>query len=91
MGNQTSTQGGPILEYLMVKQIQSGITDLDALYRGSGFVVRPRGRRISTVKVRVGECYIFVAESNCVVVRRGEEQLEANNRSAAKRTRFGGM
>ena len=57
----------------------------------SGFVVRPRGRRISTVKVRVGECHIFVAESNCVAVRRGEEQLEANNRSAAKRTRFGGM
>lgn len=53
--------------------------------------VRPRGRRISTVKVRVGECHIFVAESNCVALRRGEEQLEVNNRSAAKRTRFGGM
>ncbi len=44
--------------------------------------MRPRGRRISTVQVRVGECHIFAAESNCVAVRRGEEQLEANNRSA---------
>ncbi len=50
--------------------------------RDSGLVVRPRGRRVSTVQVRVGECHIFVAESNCVATRRGEEQLEANNRSA---------
>ena len=51
-------------------------------YRGSGLVVRPRGRRISTVKVRVGGSHNSVAESNCVAVRRGEKQLEANNRSA---------
>ena len=51
-------------------------------YRASGLVVRPRGRRISTVKVRVGGNHNSVAEGNCVVVRRGEEQPEANNRSA---------
>ena len=48
----------------------------------SGFVVRPRGRCISTVKVRVGVSHNLVAEGNCVVVRRGEKQLEANDRSA---------
>ena len=51
-------------------------------YRASGLVVRPRGRRISTVKVRVGVSHNLVAEGNCVVVRRGEEQPEANSRSA---------
>ena len=45
-------------------------------------MVRPRGRHISTVKVRVGGNHNSVAEGNCVVVRRGEEQPEANNRSA---------
>jgi hypothetical protein len=44
--------------------------------------VRPRGRYISTVKVRVGVSHNLVAEGNCAVVRRGEEQPEANNRSA---------
>ena len=34
------------------------------------------------MKVRVGGCHSSVAESNCVVVRRGEKQLEANDRSA---------
>ena len=65
--------------------------ELDAFYRASGLVVRPRGRRISTVKVRVGGNHNSVAEGNCVVVRRGEKQPEANSRSAAKRTRFGIM
>jgi len=51
-------------------------------YRASGLVVRPRGCRINTVQVRVGECHSSVAEGNCVVVRRGEKQLEANYRSA---------
>jgi hypothetical protein len=50
--------------------------------RDSGFVVRPRGYRISTVKVRVEVSHNFVAESNCVIVRWGEKQLEANNQSA---------
>ncbi len=44
--------------------------------------MRPRGRHISTVKVRVGGSHSSVAESNCVVMRRGEKQLEANGRSA---------
>ena len=48
----------------------------------SGSVVRPRWRHISTVKVRVRVYHSSVAESNCVVVRRGGEQLEANCRSA---------
>ncbi len=51
-------------------------------YRASGLVVRPRGRRINTVQVRVGASHNSVAEGNCVVVRRGEKQLEANYRSA---------
>jgi hypothetical protein len=51
-------------------------------YRGSGLVVRPRGCRISTVKVRVGGNHNSVAEGNCVVVRRGEKQPKANSRSA---------
>ena len=44
--------------------------------------VRPRGRLISTVKVRVGVCQGSVVEGNCVVARRGGEQPEANWRSA---------
>ncbi len=45
-------------------------------------VVRPRGRFISTVQVRVGVSHGSVAEGNCVAVRRGGEQPEANCRSA---------
>jgi len=45
----------------------------------SGYVVRPRGRRISTVKVRVGECHIFVAESNCVAGTIGPQQNELDS------------
>jgi hypothetical protein len=53
------------------------------LYRAkSGLVVRPRGCRISTVQVRVGENHSSVAKSNCVVVRRGGKQLEVKERSA---------
>ena len=48
----------------------------------SGFVVRPRGRFISIVRVHAGVCYSFVAEGNCVAERRGGEQPEANCRSA---------
>jgi hypothetical protein len=44
--------------------------------------VRPRGRLISTVQVRVGVSRSSVAEGNCVVARRGGEQPEANCRSA---------
>ncbi len=44
--------------------------------------MRPRGCRINTVKVRVGENHNPVAEGNCVAMRRGEKQPEANNRSA---------
>ena len=44
--------------------------------------VRPRRRHICTVKVRVRVSQGPVAESNCVVARRGGEQLEANWRSA---------
>jgi hypothetical protein len=35
--------------------------------------------------------HISVAESNCVTMRWGGKQLEANDRSAGARTRFGGM
>jgi hypothetical protein len=59
--------------------------------RDSGFVVRLRWRLISTVEVRAGESHISVAESNCVTMRWGGKQLEANDRSAGARTRFGGM
>jgi len=51
-------------------------------YRESGLVVRPRRRLISTVQVRVGENHSSVAEGNCVVARRGGEQLEAKDWSA---------
>jgi len=51
-------------------------------YRESGLVVRPRRRLISTVQVRVGEHHSSVAEGNCVVARRGGEQLEAKDWSA---------
>ncbi len=44
--------------------------------------VRPRGRRINTVQVRAGVRHSSVANGNCVVVRRGGEQPEANCRSA---------
>jgi RNA-directed DNA polymerase len=40
--------------------------------------VRPRGRLISTVRVRVGVCQGSAAEGHCVVARRGGEQPEAN-------------
>ena len=42
------------------------------------------------MKVRAGVCHSSVAEGNCVVVRRGGEQPEANCRSVGERTRFGG-
>ena len=51
-------------------------------YRESGLVVRPRRRLISTVQVRVGENHSSVAKGNCVVARRGGEQLEAKDWSA---------
>ena len=43
--------------------------------------VRPRGRLISTVQVRVGVSHISVAEGNCVTARWGGKQPEANPRS----------
>jgi len=52
--------------------------------------VRPWRRLHSRVKVLVGESQNPVAEGNCVAVRRGGEQPEANWRSAGIRTRFGG-
>ena len=55
---------------------------LGNICRASGFVVRPRGCHISTVRVRVGESHTSVAEGHGVVVRRGEKQPEANGRSA---------
>ncbi len=51
-------------------------------YRESGLVVRPRRRLISTVQVRVGENHSSVVKSNCVVARRGGEQLEKKDWSA---------
>jgi len=44
--------------------------------------VRPQGCLISTVQVRAGESHRSEAEGNCVAVRRGEKQPEANGRSA---------
>src|SRR5215813_13773989 len=50
----------------------------------------PVMRHISTVKFRVGGSHNSVAEGNCVAVRRGGEQPEANCWSVGGRTRFGG-
>src|SRR5215813_7664578 len=47
----------------------------------------PVMRHISTVKVRVGGSHNSVAEGNCVAVRRGGEQPEANCWSVGGRTR----
>jgi hypothetical protein len=44
--------------------------------------VRPQGQLINRVKVLVGVCHNAVAESNCVIVRWGGEQLEAKGQSA---------
>jgi len=44
--------------------------------------VRPQGQLINRVKVPVGVCHNAVAESNCVIVRWGGEQLEAKGQSA---------
>jgi hypothetical protein len=44
--------------------------------------VRPTMSIINTVKVRVGESNISLAEGNCVTRRWGRQQLEANDRSA---------
>ena len=44
--------------------------------------MRPRGCRNNPVEVRVGASHNSVAEGNCVVARRGEEQPEVNGRSA---------
>jgi hypothetical protein len=41
------------------------------------------------VRVPVEVCRGFEAEGNCVAVRRGGEQPEANRQSAGGRTRFG--
>ena len=45
----------------------------------------------SMVKVRARVCHSPVAEGNCVAMRLGGEQPEANCRSAVKRTRVGGV
>jgi hypothetical protein len=50
---------------------------------------RPRGRLVCGVGVPAKACRNFVAEGNCVAVRRGGEQPEANRRSEGARTRFG--
>jgi hypothetical protein len=42
------------------------------------------------VKVHAGGSHNSVAEGNCVAVKRGGEQPEANCRSVGERTRFGG-
>lgn len=52
------------------------------MFRVRGSVVRPRGCRISSVQVRVGESHSGEAEGNCVAARRGEKQPEVNGRSA---------
>ena len=44
-------------------------------------IVRPRGQLINRVKVPVGVCHNAVAESNCVIVKWGGEQLEAKRQS----------
>jgi len=44
-------------------------------------LVRPQGQLINRVKVPVGVCHNVVAESNCVIVRWGGEQLEAKGQS----------
>jgi hypothetical protein len=45
--------------------------------------------RSERCKSSLGRCPLSIAEGNCVVVRRGGEQPEANLRSVVKRTRFG--
>jgi hypothetical protein len=45
--------------------------------------------RSERCKSSPGRCPIPVAEGNCVVVRRGGEQPEANLQSVGRRTRFG--
>jgi hypothetical protein len=47
--------------------------------------------RISAVEVRAGVSHSPVVEGNCVAVRRGGKQPEANLRSVVKRTRFGAV
>ena len=44
--------------------------------------VRPQGQLINRVKVPVGVSHNAVAESNCVIVKWGGEQLEAKGQSA---------
>jgi hypothetical protein len=51
--------------------------------------VRPQGQLINRVKVPVGVCHNAVAESNCVIVKWGGEQLEAKGQSAGSRIQFG--
>ena len=43
--------------------------------------VRPQGQFINRVKVPVGVCHNAVAESNCVIVKWGGEQLEVKRQS----------
>jgi len=52
--------------------------------------VRLKAHVIGEVKVLSGKhAHQPVAECNCVVVRRGGEQQEANDSSVGKQTRFG--
>jgi hypothetical protein len=44
-------------------------------------IVRPQGQLINRVKVPVGVSHNAVAESNCVIVKWGGEQLEAKGQS----------
>ena len=44
-------------------------------------IVRPQGQLNNRVKVPVGVSHNVVAESNCVIVKWGGEQLEAKRQS----------
>ena len=48
---------------------------------GIAGIVRPQGQLINRVKVPVGVSHNVVAESNCVIVKWGGEQLEAKGQS----------
>ncbi|MGH8611387.1 MAG: hypothetical protein ACREYF_04885, partial [Gammaproteobacteria bacterium] len=52
---------------------RAAFSTASAPVRRRRIVVRPRGRLISTVQVRVGVSHDSVAEGNCVAVRRGGE------------------
>nr|VFJ42292.1 MAG: hypothetical protein BECKFW1821A_GA0114235_100150 [Candidatus Kentron sp. FW] len=73
-----SIPGRPGITPVITESYSASFTSDVILAEYSSAIVRPRGRFISRVKDLAGVCHDSEAEGNCVTVRWGGEQPEAN-------------